>query len=98
LQADQFLRGRSYPIDVIAGPTKVHPRVAAIDPTEARKRLNERRDVTIPAFDARRPIIGTDRAWFARVDGNKLTVKSQAIFIPTSGLTSSVQLEYMKVD
>ena len=43
-------------------------------------------------------IIGTDRAWFARVDGNKLTVKSQAIFIPTSGLTSSVQLEYLKVD
>src|SRR5262249_8665111 len=43
-QADQLLRERSYPIDVSAGPTKVHPHVAAIGPTQVRKRLSERRD------------------------------------------------------
>jgi hypothetical protein len=32
LQGDQLLRERSYPIDVIAGPTKVHPHVEAGDP------------------------------------------------------------------
>jgi len=31
----------SYPIDVIAAPTKVHPHVAAIGPTQARERLRE---------------------------------------------------------
>jgi hypothetical protein len=38
LQADQLLRERSYPIDVTAGPTKVDPHVAAIGPTQVRKR------------------------------------------------------------
>jgi hypothetical protein len=42
LRADQLLRKRSYPIDVIAEPTKVHPHVAATGPTEFRKRLSER--------------------------------------------------------
>jgi hypothetical protein len=36
LQADQPLRERSPPIYVTAGPTKVHPHVAAIGPTQAR--------------------------------------------------------------
>src|SRR5262249_26990117 len=43
-QADQLLRGRSYPIDVSDVPPKVHPHVAALDPTQARKRLRERRE------------------------------------------------------
>jgi hypothetical protein len=43
LQADQLLRERSYPIVVTAAPPKVHPHVAAIDPTQVRKRLSERR-------------------------------------------------------
>src|SRR5215468_6822105 len=47
LQADQLLRERSYPIVVIAVPPKVHPHVAAIGPTEARKRLNERRNESL---------------------------------------------------
>src|SRR5262249_43022312 len=47
LQADQLLRERSYPIGVSAVPPKVHPQVAAIGPTEARKRLNERRNVSL---------------------------------------------------
>jgi hypothetical protein len=33
LQTDQLLRDRLYPIDVVAGPTKVDPHVAAIGPT-----------------------------------------------------------------
>jgi hypothetical protein len=44
LQADQLLRERSCPIDVTAGPTTINPRVAAIGPTQVRKRLRERRD------------------------------------------------------
>jgi len=47
LQADQLLCERSYPIDVIAAPTKVHPDVAAIDPTQARKRLLERGEANL---------------------------------------------------
>jgi hypothetical protein len=47
LQGDQLLRERSYPIVVITVPPKVHPHVAAIDPTEARKRLSERRDASL---------------------------------------------------
>ena len=44
MQADQFLRERSYPIDVTAAPTNVHMHVAAIGPAQARKRLSERRE------------------------------------------------------
>jgi len=44
LQTDQLLRERSYPIGVTASRTNVHPQVAAIGPTEARKRLSERRN------------------------------------------------------
>jgi hypothetical protein len=47
LQGDQLLRERSHPIGVTAGPTKVHPHVAAIGPTQARKRLRERGDARI---------------------------------------------------
>jgi hypothetical protein len=43
LQADQLRCERSYPIDVTAAPSKVHPQVAAIGPTQVRKRLRERR-------------------------------------------------------
>ena len=44
LQADQLLRERSHPTGVNAAPTKVHPHVAAIGPTQDRKRLRERRN------------------------------------------------------
>src|SRR6516165_7223332 len=40
----QLLRARSYSIDVIADPTNVDPDVAAIGPTQARKRLHERQE------------------------------------------------------
>jgi hypothetical protein len=43
LQADQLLRESLYSIDVIAEPTRVHPHVAAIGQTQARKRLCEGR-------------------------------------------------------
>jgi hypothetical protein len=32
-------RARSYPIDTTAAPTEVHPQIAAIGPTQVRKRL-----------------------------------------------------------
>src|SRR6516225_11175040 len=47
LQADQLLRERWYPVGVIAEPPKVHPEVAAIGPTQARKRLCKRREATL---------------------------------------------------
>jgi len=47
LQADQLLRERRYPIGVTAAPTKVHPQVATIAPTQVRKRLNERRNESL---------------------------------------------------
>jgi hypothetical protein len=37
-----------HPIGVTAGPTKVHPHVAAFGPAQARKRLRERRDARLP--------------------------------------------------
>src|SRR5262249_52154376 len=46
-QVDQLLRERSYLVDVTAGPTKVRPDVAAIGPTQFRKRLRERGDVSL---------------------------------------------------
>jgi hypothetical protein len=39
---------RLHPIDVNAAPTKVHPHVAAIAPTQVRKRLRERRGARLP--------------------------------------------------
>jgi hypothetical protein len=48
LQSDQLLRERSHPIGVIAGPPKVHPHVATIGPTQVRKRLRQRRNVSLP--------------------------------------------------
>ena len=42
LQADQLLRERWCPIDVFAVPPNVHPHVAAIDPTQARKGLRDK--------------------------------------------------------
>jgi hypothetical protein len=43
-----FAKGRtSWPIDITAAPTKVDPHVAAIGPTQARKRLHERRQASL---------------------------------------------------
>jgi hypothetical protein len=47
LQPDQLLRERSHPIDVTAGPSKVDPHVATFGPTQARKRLRERREARL---------------------------------------------------
>jgi hypothetical protein len=43
-------------------------------------------------------ITGTNRVFFLRVDGNKLSFKSPAVVVPTTGLTSVVQLELVKAD
>jgi hypothetical protein len=42
-QANQLQRERAHPIGVTAGPAKVDPYVAAIGPTQVRKRSRERR-------------------------------------------------------
>ena len=47
MQADQLLRKPSNPIGVTAAPTNVHPHVAAVGPTQARKRLREGREATL---------------------------------------------------
>jgi hypothetical protein len=49
-------------------------------------------------FASNQAIAGTDRAFFVRVDGNKLTIKSPAAVAPSTGLTSSVQVECVKAD
>jgi hypothetical protein len=41
------MRERSYSIDVTAAPPKVYPHVAAIDPTQVRKRLRECGNVSL---------------------------------------------------
>jgi Lipocalin-like domain len=43
-------------------------------------------------------LTGTTRVLYMRVDGNKLTLKSPAIVVPTSGLTSFIQSEYVRAD
>jgi hypothetical protein len=62
LQADQLLRERSYPIGVTAVPPKLYPHVAAIGPTQVRKRLRERREAMLP-----RRIVFVERAEHADV-------------------------------
>src|SRR5262245_4400806 len=43
-------------------------------------------------------LTGTNRVFYARVDGNKLTLKSPTLVVGTSGVTSFVELEYAKAE
>ena len=43
-------------------------------------------------------IFGTDRVYFMRIDGNKLTVKSPGVIVPMTGATSVVEFELVKAD
>ena len=43
-------------------------------------------------------LVGTDRVFFMGVDDNKLSVRSPSVVVPTSGLRSSVQVEFVRVD
>jgi Lipocalin-like domain len=43
-------------------------------------------------------LAGTNRVFYARVDGNKLKLKSPTLVVGTSGVTSVVELEYVKVE
>jgi hypothetical protein len=45
---------------------------------------------------ANQALNGTDRILFVHVEGNKLTLRSPAIVIPTTGQTSVVEAEYVK--
>jgi hypothetical protein len=41
-------------------------------------------------------LVGTDRVFFMRVDGNNLTVVSPSVLLPTTGVISAVHLEFTK--
>src|ERR1700732_3573359 len=43
-------------------------------------------------------LTGNDRVLYARVDGNKLTLKSPALVVGTSGVKSVIQIEYVKAE
>jgi hypothetical protein len=43
-------------------------------------------------------LTGTNRVLYARVDGNKMSVKSPTLIVGTSGITSVVELEYAKAE
>jgi lipocalin-like protein len=43
-------------------------------------------------------LTGTNRVLYARVDGNKMTAKSPTLVVGTSGVTSVVELEYVKAE
>ena len=43
-------------------------------------------------------LVGTNRVFYVRVEGDKLSLKSPAIVVPTTGLLSVVQLEFVKAD
>jgi hypothetical protein len=41
---------------------------------------------------------GSTRVWFARIDGKMLIVTSPALFVPMTGRTSAVELDYARVE
>jgi Lipocalin-like domain len=43
-------------------------------------------------------LVGTDRVYFMRVDGNKLMVKSPGVIVPMTGATSVVEFELVKAE
>src|SRR5262245_52006283 len=43
-------------------------------------------------------IQGTERVFFMRVDGNRLTLKSPAVIVPMTGKTSLVEVEFARAD
>src|SRR5271169_90467 len=43
-------------------------------------------------------LTGTNRVFFMRVDGDKLTLKSPAVVVPMTGSTSEVQLHFVRTD
>jgi hypothetical protein len=51
-----------------------------------------------PDAASNQALTGTTRVFYMLVDGNKLTLKSPGVVIPTTGQTSIVQLDLVKVD
>jgi hypothetical protein len=66
-----------------------------VDPTPTPDGIKVR---IYPDAASNQALVGTTRTFYMRVDGNKLTLKSPGVVIPTTGLTSIVQLELVKVD
>ena len=47
---------------------------------------------------ANQALTGTDRVFFMRVDGDKLTLKSPAVFVPMTGSTNAVELHLVRTE
>ena len=43
-------------------------------------------------------LTGTNRVFFMRVDGDKLTLKSPAVFVPMTGATTAVELRLVRTE
>jgi len=43
-------------------------------------------------------LTGTERVYFMRVEGNRLTMKSPGVIVPMTGKTSIVEIELVKAD
>jgi hypothetical protein len=43
-------------------------------------------------------LTGTERVFFVRVEGNRLTLKSPSVFVPMTGSTTAVQLEFVRAE
>jgi Lipocalin-like domain len=43
-------------------------------------------------------LTGTERVYFMRVEGNKLTMKSPGVIVPMTGKTSIIEIELVKAD
>ncbi len=66
-----------------------------VDPTQTPDGIK----ITIHVDSAsNQALVGTNRVLFVKVDGNKLSVRSPAIVVPTTGLTNIVQLEFVRAD
>jgi len=50
------------------------------------------------AYTGKYDVDPDDRVLYARVDGNKLTLKSPALVVGTSGVKSVTQIEYVKAE
>jgi hypothetical protein len=51
-----------------------------------------------PYAASNQALTGTNRVFYARLDGNKMTLKSPTLVVGTSGVTSVVEIEYVKAE
>jgi len=66
-----------------------------VDPTPSKDGLRVTVRVDAAVNEA---LKGSERVWFARVEGNRLKVSSPALLVPMTGLMSNVELEYIRAE